>query len=110
MADKLNDMMTGIYGFSVRDNKVVPPKHHFPKAVAERADYFWEMAEDGLTLMGGMECIFADDKPEGFDFWATKEWLPKTEEFDEWVGHLLSLAQSEMMIYLLFGNSGDQNE
>lgn len=53
MTDKLNDMMTGIYGFSVRDNKVVPPKHHFPKAVAERADYFWEMAEDGLTLMGG---------------------------------------------------------
>lgn len=106
MTNKFNDMMTGIYGFSVRDDKIVSPKHNFPKAVRERADYFWEMAEDGMTLIGAMECIFADDKPKDYDFWATKEWLPKTEEFDEWVGHLLSLAQCEMVIYLLFGNGG----
>ena len=74
-----------------------------PQAVKDRADYFWEMAEDGLTFMGAMECIFSDKKPEDYDFWATKDWLPKSKEFNDWVGYSLGMSQLVIAVYLIYG-------
>lgn len=110
MNDSFSKKIRGIYGWTVKDGKVVPPKHDLPDKVKERADYFSEMLEDGMTMMGCMECIFADEKPTDYDWGATKDWLPKSKEFDEWVGVSLSLAQCEMFIYLLFGNKEVSND
>ncbi|QHF55439.1 MULTISPECIES: hypothetical protein [Streptococcus] len=102
--DKLKDKVNGVYGWNIRNGKVVPPIHNLPDTVKQRADYFWDMAEDGMSFMGCMECIFADEKPEYFDFGATKDWLPKTKDFDEWVDFALGMAQMEIAVYLIYGN------
>ena len=53
-------MFDEVYGWTVEDGKPTPPKQDLPQFVKDRADYFWEMAEDGLTLLGAMECIFSN--------------------------------------------------
>lgn len=73
MIDNIKQKMNGIYGWSVKDDRVEPPTHTFPKAVKERADYFAEMMEDVLTFLGCLECIFSDEKPKYYDFGATKD-------------------------------------
>lgn len=102
--DTLKEKMDGIYGWSVKDGKVEPPKHIFPKAVKDRADYFAEMLQDVMTFLGCLDCIFSNEEPEDYSWGASKEWLPKSEEFKEWEALRRSLAQGEMAIYLLFGN------
>lgn len=66
---------------------------------------FWEMAEDGMTFMGAMECIFADEKPTDYDLGATKDWLPKSKEFDDWIGYSPSMAQVVIAVYLIYGGN-----
>lgn len=51
-------MFDGVYGWTVEAGNPIPPKQDLPQFVRDRADYFWEMAEDGLTFLGAMECIF----------------------------------------------------
>lgn len=50
MNNNLVDKVKGTFGWSVEDGNVKPPTHRFPKAVKERADYFVEMIEDGMTF------------------------------------------------------------
>ncbi|HEM3180829.1 hypothetical protein [Streptococcus suis] len=105
MTDDLKQKMDGIYGWSVDGDKIQPPTHRFPKAVKDRADYFSEMMEDGLTFLGCLEFIFSDEKPKHYDFGATKDWLPKSKEFEEWehgIGTTMTFSHQEMVIYLLF--------
>lgn len=102
--DALKEKLDGIYAWNVKDGKVEPPKHTFPKAVKDRADYFAEMFEDGITFVGCLDCIFSNEKPDDYDWGASKKWLPKSEEFQKWEALGRSLAQSEIAIYLLFDN------
>lgn len=105
MIDSLKQKMDGIYGFSIDGDKIQPPTHRFPKFVKERADYFAEMMEDGLTFLGCLECIFSDEKPEYYNLLATKDWLPKSKEFEEWengIGTAATFSHQEMAIYLIF--------
>lgn len=102
MKDVFKQRMNGIYGWSVDEGKVKPPVHTFPRAVKERADYFLDMAEDGMTFMGVLECIFADEKPDDYDFGATKEWLDKSSEFKQWEDESPRMSQMEIAVYSLF--------
>ena len=102
--DSLKEKWDGIHAWSVKDGKVEPPKHTFPKAVKDRVDYFAEMSQDGMTFLGCLDCIFSDKKPDDYDWGASKDWLPKSEEFKEWESQGPRLAQGEIAIYLLFGN------
>lgn len=105
MVDNFKEKINGIYGWYVKDCRAVPPKHTFPKAVKERADYFAEMMEDGLTFLGCLDFIFSDEKPEHYDFGATKPWIDKSPEFKEWecgLGTESTFSHQEMAIYLLF--------
>jgi len=104
MREILKEKMDGIYGWSVKGDKVEPPKHTFPKAVKDRADYFAEMFEDGMTFLGCLDCIFSNEKPDDYDWGASKDWLPKSEKFKEWESQGSGLAQCEIAIYLLFDN------
>lgn len=85
-------------------NTANPLKHNLPKSVKERADYFWDMSEDGLTFLGALDYIFMDEKPSDYDTFAPKEWIEKTKEFNEWFHNSPSMAQAEIAIYLLFCN------
>jgi len=69
---------------------------------------FLEMAEDGMTFMGAMECIFADEKPTDYDLGATKGWLPKSKEFDDWIGYSPGMSQLVIAVYLIYGGSEDE--
>ncbi|VLY52645.1 gp24 [Streptococcus pneumoniae] len=91
--EELKQKVNEVYNWTVEDGKPKPPKQDLPQAVKERVDYFWEMAEDGMTFIGAMECIFADEKPTDYDLGATKDWLPKSKEFDDWIGYSPSMAQ-----------------
>lgn len=68
--DALKEKWDGIYAWNVKEGKVEPPKHTFPKAVKDRADYFAEMFEDGMTLVGCLDCIFSNEKPDDYDWGA----------------------------------------
>lgn len=68
------------------------------------AVYNWTV-EDGMTFMGAMGCIFADEKPTDYDLGATKDWLPKSKEFDDWVGYSPSMAQIVIAVYLIYGGN-----
>ena len=61
-----------------------------------------------MTFMGVMECIFADEKPTDYDLGATKDWLPKSKEFDDWVGYAPSMFQLVIAVYLIYGGSEDE--
>lgn len=101
--DALKEKWDGIYAWNVKDGKVEPPKHTFPKAVKDRADYFAEMFEDGITLVGCLDCIFSNEKPDDYDWGATKDWLPMSQEFSDWIGFASGLAQMEVAVYLIYG-------
>lgn len=104
MFDDIKQKFDGVYGWKIKNGKVVQPQHSLPEAVKKRADYFWEMTEDGMSFLGALECIFADEKPEDYDWGATKDWLPKSKEFDEWVNFAIGMAQMEIAVYLIYGN------
>ncbi|HFI0406046.1 TPA: hypothetical protein ACGOYB_002179, partial [Streptococcus suis] len=101
--EKIKKMLNGIYGWTVEADEIIAPTHDFPDAVKERVAYFREMAEDGMTFLGVMECIFADKKPDSYDFGATKDWLPMSREFKDWVGYANSVAQMEIAVYMIYG-------
>lgn len=101
--EQLNKMFNGIYGWTVEADKIIAPTHDFPDAVTERVAYFREMAGDGLTFLGVMECIFANKKPDSYDLGATKDWLPMSQEFKDWVGCTNNLAQVEIAVYIIYG-------
>jgi hypothetical protein len=46
MFEHVKTVVDGVYKWTTKDGKVVPPVHRFPKEVKERIDYFWEMTED----------------------------------------------------------------
>ena len=105
MMEELKQKVNAICNWTVEDGKPKPPKQDLPQAVKDRADYFWEMAEDSMTFMGAMECIFADEKPTDYDLGATKDWLPKSKEFDDWIGYSPSMAQVVIAVYLIYGGN-----
>ena len=61
MMEELKQKVNAAYNWTVEDGKPKPPKQDLPQAVKDRADYFWEMAEDGMTFMGsGSYCSLFD--------------------------------------------------
>ncbi|CMZ84346.1 gp24 [Streptococcus pneumoniae] len=105
MMEELKQKVNEVYNWTVEDGKPQPPQQDLPQVVKDRADYFWEMAEDGMTFMGAMECIFADEKPTDYDLGATKGWLPKSKEFDDWVGYSPGMSQVVIAVYLIYGGN-----
>ncbi|HEU6533831.1 TPA: hypothetical protein VV252_001855 [Streptococcus pneumoniae] len=51
MMEDLKQKVNAVYNWTVEDGKPKPPKQDLPQAVKDRADYFWEMAEDGMTFL-----------------------------------------------------------
>lgn len=100
LPNNFDNMFKGIYGWSVSGDEVIAPVHKFPREVKERADYFSEMMDDGMTFLGCLDCIFSDEKPKYYNWAATKPWIDKSPEFKEWEDEIGT--DREMAIYLLF--------
>lgn len=105
--EDLTKKVNEVYGWSVEDGKPKPPKQNLPQAVKDRVDYFREMVENGLTFLGLIECIFEDEKPKDYDWGATKNWLPKSKEFNDWVGCSQNIAQLVIAVYLIYGEGAE---
>ncbi|HET2717226.1 TPA: hypothetical protein VQ610_002263, partial [Streptococcus pneumoniae] len=43
-----------------------------------------------------------------YDLGATKGWLPKSKEFDDWVGYSPSMSQLVIAVYLIYRGSEDE--
>lgn len=52
MFDDIKRKFDGVYGWKIKDGKVVQPQHSLPEAVKKRADYFWEMTDTYFSLDG----------------------------------------------------------
>ena len=50
MMEELKQKVNAVYNWTVEDGKLKPPQQDLPQAVKDRADYFWVMAEDGMTF------------------------------------------------------------
>ncbi len=101
----VNEMLRGIYGWSVKDGKVVTPKYEFPEEFKKRIDYFGEYMGDGLTLTGALQAIFAsnDDKKAIADFEWGGAWLPQTKETQEFIDNSFSIVHCLVAAHLLYG-------
>ncbi len=85
---KAKKLMEIMHNWTVEDRKPKPPKQIYHRAVKDRADQPQEMAEDGMTFMGAIGCIFTLMKSlRDYDLGAAKDDCQKSKEFDDWVGY-----------------------
>ncbi len=101
----VNEMLSGIYGWSVKDGKVVTPKYEFPEEFKKRIDYFGEYMGDGLTLTGALQAIFTsnDNKKAIEEFEWGGAWLPQTKETQEFIDNSFSIIHCLVAAHLLYG-------
>nr|DAJ11194.1 MAG TPA: hypothetical protein [Caudoviricetes sp.] len=119
VSEKLTKAMNNIFKFTIIDddgkNKVQAPQMDLPKSVRERIKFFGKYAEDGLSFLGCINLILAEDEEQckkDFEIGAYEEYLPATEEFKQWRDEpsLHSLHQMEIAVALMYGIGEEQGE
>lgn len=96
MTEHADKLLKGVYGFKVENGKVTPPKYEFPQAMKDRIIHFQQEFENGLTLMGALEAIFAYDEEAArkeFETWSALDWLPMDPEAKAWIDESMSFGQ-----------------
>ena len=103
--DSLGKQVNSVYGWKSVDGKVVPPQFKLPAAVIERVNFFGEQMEDGLTLLGALNLIFAyDEERSKADCELGGEWLQVSDEFKKWRGnHFNEFKEHQVALALIFG-------
>ncbi|EHQ8840035.1 hypothetical protein KWN51_002644 [Enterococcus faecalis] len=119
MEAAINKTMNNIYKFTIVEengkNKVHTPKMDLPECVKERIKFFGKYAEDGLSFLGCIELIMAEDEEklkQDFEFGSYEDYLPASEKFKKWrdeIG-LYSLHQMEIAIALIYGLEDESDE
>ncbi|EHM3061042.1 hypothetical protein KGA00_001691 [Enterococcus faecalis] len=119
MNNQIETAMNNIYKFTIVEengkNKVHTPKMDLPECVKERIKFFGKYAEDGLSFLGCIELIMAEDEAklkQDFEIGAYEDYLPASEEFKQWrdeIG-LRSLHQMEIAVSLIYGLGDDSDE
>lgn len=119
MSEKLLKAMNNIFKFTIIDddgkNKVQAPQMDLPESVKERIKFFGKYSEDGLSFLGCIDLILAEDEEKckkDFEIGAYEEYLPATEEFKQWRDEpgLHSLHQMEIAVALMYGMGDEQEE
>jgi hypothetical protein len=112
MSDELKKALNNIYKFTIIEedgkNKVQPPQMELPESVKERIKFFGKYSEDGLSFLGCINLIMAEDEEEckkDFEIGAYEDYLPATQEFKQWRDEpiLHSLHQIEIAVALIYG-------
>lgn len=110
--DIMKPITNNIYGFKVKDNKVVPPMVKLPDSVVERINYFQPFREEGLTFIGLMNWILAYEEEKTKSDYETNisvvDWLPVSNEFKHWRDSIEQMHFGEMQIAvaILYGYEG----
>ena len=108
----VSEQIRGVYGWSVEDGKIQPPKYDFPPEMEERIQYFQDEMENGLSLYGALRFILAKNDDEE----AIKEcqfgcaWLPQTEQTQEFLDNSFGLVSSVIAVRLLYPRADDEEE
>lgn len=116
MSEKLLKALNNIFKFTIIEkdgkNRVQAPQMDLPETVKERIKFFGKYSEDGLSFLGCIDLILAEDEEKSkkdFEIGAYEEYLPATEEFKQWRDEpgLHSLHQMEIAVALMYG-MGDE--
>lgn len=112
MSEELLKALNNIFKFTIIEedgkNRVKTPQMDLPETVKERIEFFGKYAEDGLSFLGCIDLIMAEDEEKSkkeFEIGAYEEYLPVTEEFKQWRDDpfLFSLHQMEIAVALMYG-------
>ncbi len=119
MNKQISTAMSNIYKFTVFEedgkNKVRAPKMDLPEFVKERIKFFGKYSEDGLSFLGCINLIMAEDEEKAkkeFEIGSYEDYLPASEEFKQWRDEiaLRNLHQMEIAVALIYGVGDDSDE
>lgn len=119
MKKQISTAMSNIYKFTVFEedgkNKVRAPKMDLPEFVKERINFFGKYSEDGLSFLGCIDLIMAEDEEKAkkeFEIGSYEDYLPASEEFKQWRDEiaLRNLHQMEIAVALIYGVGDDSDE
>lgn len=120
MDKDIKKAMDNIYGFEVVEengvNKVRTPRMDLPQAVKERIKFFAKYREDGMTFLGCLNIIMAEEDElelkEDFAIGATEDYLPASEEFKQWRDEfgLTNIQAMEIAVALIYGLGDGSDE
>ncbi|MFB8447609.1 hypothetical protein [Enterococcus thailandicus] len=119
MNKQISTAMSNIYKFTVFEedgkNKVRAPKMDLPEFVKERINFFGKYSEDGLSFLGCIDLIMAEDEEKAkkeFEIGSYEDYLPASEEFKQWRDEiaLRNLHQMEIAVALIYGVGDDSDE
>lgn len=119
MSEKIRTACNNIYKFTIVEengkNIVHAPKIELPECVKERIRFFGKYAEDGLSFLGCLELIMAEDEEKAkhdFGIGAYEDYLPASKEFKQWRDDiaLRNLHQMEIAVALIYGLGNESNE
>lgn len=118
MNKQISTAMNNVYKFTIFEengkNRVRAPKMDLPECVKERIKFFGKYSEDGLSFLGCMDLIMAEDEEKAkkeFEIGAYEDYLPASEEFKQWRDEiaLRNLHQMEIAVALIYG-MGEDND
>lgn len=118
MNKQISTAMNNVYKFTIFEengkNRVRAPKMDLPECVKERIKFFGKYSEDGLSFLGCMDLIMAEDEDKAkkeFEIGAYEDYLPASEEFKQWRDEiaLRNLHQMEIAVALIYG-MGEDND
>lgn len=105
-----------VYGFDVKDGKIVPPKIKFDKCVYERLEAFKneDAADAGWSLYGVFKLIMGECDKEDYDMnpFGNAEMFEPSKDFEHWLDMHSEWGPILIMQALLYGDyelAGDGN-
>lgn len=110
---EIETSLKNVYGWTVSDGEAKPPEMIMPQCAKDRIAHFWAFQEFGLSFLGCLKFILADDEEEckkEFEFGMGDDWLPPSEAFNNWRNRLRSMRELEVAAYLLYGPLSDKEE
>lgn len=110
---EIEKSIQNVYGWTVYDGEAKPPEMIMPQCAKDRIAHFWEFQEYGLSFLGCLKFILADDEEEcekEFELGIGDDWLPPSDEFKLWRNRLLIMRELEVAAYLLYGPLSDKEE
>lgn len=122
--DTFEKTMNSIYKWSIKDEKVKPPKSELPECIKSRVWWLLSLTYDdfyrpgpGISFIGQLKCVLPDPDEEkkakeDWEFRASAKWLPISDEYKQYYqdnrAYFSVQITAAVAIGLLFGlNDGE---
>lgn len=111
--EKMQPSLDNIYKIEVKDGEAKLPRPKLPDCAVERLNYSMPMLEDGMTFLGILNCVLAEDEEKvkkDFSMGAMDEWMPVTDEFKKWRDDypMSRYHQMEIAVAIIYGFEGQR--